>query len=128
MTISHAAAHDLLERLAAARVAHAGDDFVAVFGERAEVQLDPFAAPLVGHLELRAYLEEAAAAEEQAEMTVERHWVVGDTVLAAWHMSWIRRTTRARVRAAGFLAAEIGPDDRIARLRQWWNVRETPVG
>jgi ketosteroid isomerase-like protein len=128
MTISHAAAHDLLERLAAARATHAGDDLVAEFSEHAEVQLDPFAPPLLGHLELRAYLEEAARAEDQAEMTVERHWVVADTVLAAWHMSWIRRTSRARARASGFLVAEIGPDDRIARLRQWWNVRETPVG
>lgn len=128
MSLDHAAAQDLLDRLVAARVAHRGDDYVAEFDERAEVHLDPFSPPLVGHVDLRSYLETAAAAEDQGEMTVERHWVVGDTVLAAWHMSWIRRSDRARFRAAGFLTAEVGQDGRIARFRQWWHVRETPVG
>jgi hypothetical protein len=122
VTIDHAAAHDLLEGMAAARVAHVGDDFVAAFDERAEVHLDPFGPPLVGRLELRSYLAEAAANEDQAEMTIERHWV-----LAAWHMSWIRRPNHARARAAGFLVAEIGADGRIARLRQWSQVRDVPV-
>jgi hypothetical protein len=128
MKLDHATAQDLLERLADARVDHRGDDFVAEFDERAEFHVDPFSPPLVGHLDLRSYLETAAATEDQAEMTIERHWVVGDTVLAAWHMSWIRRPDRARVRAAGFLTAEVAHDGRIGRLRQWWHAREAPVG
>jgi SnoaL-like domain len=127
MTIGYAEAHDLLERLAMARAAHAGDDLVAMFAVTAEVHLDPFAPPLVGHLGLRAYLLEAAAAEDQVAITIERHWVVGDTILAAWHMSWIVRASRARARAAGFLVVEVGTGGLIDRLRQWRQVRETPV-
>jgi len=98
-----------------------------MFAETAEVHLDPFTPPLAGHLGLRAYLLEAAAAEDQAAMTIERHWVVGDTILAAWHMSWIVRTSSARARAAGFLVAEVGTDGLIDRLRQWRQVREAPI-
>jgi hypothetical protein len=127
MTTSYAAAHDLLERLGAARAAHRGDDLVALFDASADVHLDPFAPPLVGHLGLRAYLLDAAAAEDQVAMTIERHWVVGDTILAAWHMSWVARSTGARARAAGFLVAEVGADGLIVRFRQWRQVQETPI-
>jgi hypothetical protein len=72
-------------------------------------------------------LLEAAAAQDQVEMTVERHWVVSPTILAAWHASFIRRPGRERVRIAGFMTLEIAADGRVARFREWWHQRETPV-
>jgi ketosteroid isomerase-like protein len=127
MTVDHATAGDLLERYRQAWETFDGDAWVDLFDEDAEYHEDPFEAPLRGHTALRAYLGEAAAAQEQVEMTVERHWVVGPTILAAWHASFIRRTGRARVRLAGFMTLEVGPDGRIIRFREWWHRRETPA-
>ncbi|MFN8631812.1 MAG: nuclear transport factor 2 family protein [Chloroflexota bacterium] len=128
MTIAYADAHDLLERLVAARVDHSGDAFTALFTPEAEVALDPFATPLTGHNALRAYLNDAAGAERGYELVIERHWVSGDTVLAAWHANWSRPSDEAKVRQAGFLSAEGGGDRRITRLRLWTVTREHLAG
>lgn len=127
MDIDHAAAGDLLDRYRQAWESFDGDGWVALFTDDAEYHEDPFEPPIVGHNALRAYLLEAAAAQDQVEMTVERHWVVGPTVLAAWHASFIRRPGRERVRIAGFMTLEIAADGRVARFREWWHKRETPV-
>jgi len=127
VTVSYQDGAELLERLVAARTAHDGDAFIDVFAEFAEVRLDPFADPLVGHNALRAYLNEAAEAETEYELTIERHWVSGDAVLAAWHASWVPVPTRTRTRVAGFLVAEVR-DGVVVRLRQWWNAREPLAG
>jgi ketosteroid isomerase-like protein len=71
-------------------------------------------------------LLEAAQSQSDVEFTVERHWVLAPTVLAAWHASFIRRSTGARVRLAGFLTMEVARDGRIARFREWWQRREAP--
>jgi ketosteroid isomerase-like protein len=126
--ITYALAHDLLEALRRTRMTYDGDGFTALFAESAEVTLDPFASPLVGHNALRAYLLEAAEAEQYYDMAIERHWVAGDTVLAAWHASWSRPADEAKVRQAGFLSAEVGEDGRIARLRLWTVTREHLAG
>lgn len=127
MTLDHAEAGDLLERYRLAWEGFDGDAWVDLFSEDVEYHEDPFEVPLRGHNAVRAYLLEAAASQEQVEVTIERHWVVGPTILAAWHASFIRRTGRARVRIAGFMTLEIGPDDRITRFREWWHRRETPA-
>ncbi len=128
MTIGYAVAHDLLEGCVSARIAHDGDALTARFSEDAQVSLDPFTAPLVGHNDLRAYLLAAADAELWFDLSIERHWVSGDTVLAAWHASWTRRADEAKVRQAGFLSAEVGGDGRIGRLRLWTVTREHLAG
>jgi ketosteroid isomerase-like protein len=127
MILDHAAAGDLLERYAHAWQTFDGDAWTTLFTEDAEYHEDPFEPPLVGHNAVRAYLLEAAEAQDQVEMTVERHWVVGPTVLAAWHAGFVRRTDRSRVRLAGFMTLEIADDGRIARFREWWHRRETPA-
>ncbi len=128
MNPTYASAHDLLEAFARARAAHDGDAFTALFTPDAEVHLDPFATPLSGHSDLRAYLLAAADAERWYDLAVERHWVVGDTILAAWHASWTRVVDEAKVRQAGFLSAEVGGDGRIGRLRFWTVTREHLAG
>ena len=128
MTITYADAHDLLEALVRARTGYDGDAFVARFTDEAEVSLDPFSAPLAGHNDLRAYLLEAAEAERWFDLAIERHWVSGDTVLAAWHASWTRRSDEGKVRQSGVLVADVAPDERIARLRYWTVTREHPAG
>jgi ketosteroid isomerase-like protein len=127
VTFTYADGGALLERYVAARTGHHGDDWVALFTAQAELRLDPFADPLVGHNALRAYLNEAAEAETNYEMTIERHWVAGDTLLAAWHASWASEGSGARAHVAGVLAAETR-DGAIVRLRQWWNAREPLAG
>jgi SnoaL-like domain len=82
---------------------------------------------MAGRNALRAYLLEASERQEQVEVTIERHWVVGATVLAAWHAGYIRRSDRARVRLVGFMTLELADDNRIARFREWWHRRETPA-
>ena len=124
--MDHAAAADLLERYKRAWETFDGDAWTDLFTADAEYHEDPFESPLVGSNALRAYLLEAAEAQEQVEMTVERHWAVGHTVLAAWHASYVRWTGRARVRLAGFMTLEVDGDGRISRFREWWHRRESP--
>jgi len=128
MTITYAQAFDLLKALVDARLACDGDRYTDLFAETAEVSHDPFAPPLAGHNALRAYLLEAAETERYFDLAIERHWVAGDTVLAAWHASWTRRTDEAKVRQAGFLSAEVGEDGRIVRLKHWTVTREHLAG
>jgi hypothetical protein len=70
----------------------------------------------------------AAESERTYDLAIERHWVSGDTVLAAWHASWNRRSDDAKIRQAGFLSAEVGGDGRIVRLRLWSVTREHLAG
>jgi hypothetical protein len=128
MTVSYAEAFDILDALVRARVRYDGDGYTAVFAEDAELVLDPFGPVLAGHNALRAYLLEAAEAERHYDLAIERHWVTGNTILAAWHASWNRRDDAAKVRQAGFLSAEVGEDGRIGRLRLWAVVREHLAG
>jgi ketosteroid isomerase-like protein len=127
MNLDQASAGDLLERYGNAWATFDGDAWVDLFTEDIEYHEDPFEPPMVGHNALRAYLLEAAEAQQQVEFTIERHWVSGPTVLAAWHASYVRRTSRARVRLAGFMTMEVAADGRIARFREWWHRRETPT-
>jgi ketosteroid isomerase-like protein len=125
MTISYAAAHDLLESFVRARAGYDGDALTALFTPDAQMVVDPFATPLAGHNALRAYLLAAADAERWYESAIERHWVSGDTALAVWHAGWTRRSDEAKVRQAGFLSAEVGGDGRILRLRLWTVTRDS---
>lgn len=128
MTIDYAAAADLLERYGHAWATFDGDLWVSLFTENAEYHEDPFEPPLVGHNALRAYLLQAAETQDQVEFTVERHWVSGSTVLAAWHASYVRRSDAARIRLAGFMTLDVGADGRVERFREWWHRRETSAG
>jgi ketosteroid isomerase-like protein len=117
--IDYAAAGDLLEAYGRAWETFDGDAWVAIFDDEAEYHEDPFGAPLVGHNALRAYLLDASASQRDVEFTVERHWVSGDTILAAWHATFTRRASGRSVRMAGFTTAEVAPDGRISRFREW---------
>jgi uncharacterized protein (TIGR02246 family) len=127
VTLDHAAAGDLLDRYARAWETFDGEAWADLFGEDVEYHEEPFEPPLVGRNAVRAYLLEAAETQQQVEVTIERHWVVGPTVLAVWHASFVRRPSRARVRLAGFMALDVGDDGRVTRFREWWHRRETPI-
>lgn len=127
MTIDHAAASDLLERMAEARVSFDGDGWTGLFTDDAVLQRDPVDPPLVGHNALRADLLAASSIEEQVAFTWERHWVVPPTILAPWRMSYVDRRSRARVSLAGFATLEVAPDGRIARSRWWYFRHKTPT-
>jgi ketosteroid isomerase-like protein len=117
--IDYATGGDLLEAYGTAWETFDGDAWVALFTEDAEYHTDPFAAPLVGHNPLRAYLLDASTTQRDVEFTVERHWVSGATVLAAWHAAFVRRSSDNLIRIAGFLTAEVAPDGRIRDFREW---------
>jgi ketosteroid isomerase-like protein len=117
--IDYAVAGNLLEAYGRAWETFDGDAWVAIFTEDAEYHEDPFGEPIVGHNALRAYLLDASASQRDVEFIVERHWVSGPTVLAAWHVSFTRRSSSRLVRMAGFLTAEVTLDRRIARFREW---------
>jgi ketosteroid isomerase-like protein len=117
--IGYAEAGEWLEGYGAAWEAFDGDAWVALFTDDAEYHEDPFGSPLVGHNALRAYMLDAAESQRDVEFTVEQHWVSGSTVLAAWHVSFTRRSTGRLVRMAGFLTAEVGSDGRASRFREW---------
>ena len=117
--IDYAAAGDLLAAYGEAWRTFDGDAWVALFTEDAEYHNEPFEPPLVGHNQVRAYLLEAAGSQRDVEFTVERHWVSGTTVLAAWQVAFVKRATGQLVRLAGFLTAEVAPDRRINHFREW---------
>ncbi len=79
----------------------------------------PFEAPLAGANEIRAYWNDAAAAQTHVEFDAERVWVSGPTVLASWHAAFTRRATAERVRQRGFMTFELDDAGLVARLRQW---------
>ena len=63
---------------------------------------------------------EAAERQDQVEFTVERHWVVDPTILAAWHASYVARQPGGQhARLAGFLTAELAPTGAQAGFREW---------
>lgn len=124
--IDYATGGDLLDAYGRAWETFDGDAWVALFIEDAEYHEDPFGAPLVGHNALRAYLLDAATSQRDVAFTVERHWVSGATVLAAWHATFTQRASGQTVRLAGFLTAEVADDGRIARFRAW--IRYGPEG
>lgn len=125
MNLDHAAGEDLLDRYGRAWMTFDGDAWTDLFTDDVEYREDPFEPALVGHNAVRAYLLEAAERQRDVEFTVERHWVAGSTVLAAWHASYVRQADEARVRLAGFLTMEVADDGRIARFREWWHRRES---
>jgi len=126
--IDYATAGDLLDRLADAWARFDGDDWVALFTDDVVDRRDPFEAPLVGHNAVRSELLAMAEAQEQVELTWERHWVVEPTILAAWHMGFVDRRTHDRVTVAGFVTLEIAGDGRIERARWWTERRVIPAG
>jgi ketosteroid isomerase-like protein len=126
--IDYASAGEWLAAYGAARETFDGDGWVALFTDDAEYHEDPFEAPHVGHNALRAYLLEAATSQRDVEFTVERHWVSGATVLAAWHATFVGRASGRLVRIAGFLTAEVAPDGRVSRFREWWQVAPDEAG
>ena len=117
--IDYRSAGELLAAYGRAWETFDGDAWVAIFSEEAEYHNDPFGPPLIGRNALRAYLLDAAEAQRDVEFTVERHWVSGATVLAAWHVAFVRRSTGRLVRLAGFMTMEIAEDGRIDRFREW---------
>jgi ketosteroid isomerase-like protein len=52
--------------------------------------------------------------------------VSGDTILAACHASYIERPSGDRIRMKAFFTFEL-ENGRIARFREWWHARRTPV-
>ncbi len=127
MTIDYAAGGELVEAYGRAWQDFSGDAWVALFTEDAEYHGDPFDEPLVGHNALRSFLLESSARQRDVAFTVERHWVSGATVLAAWHASWIERSDDTVTRRAGFLTAEVAEDGRIRRFREWWMMAPRPA-
>ena len=117
--IDYAAGGELLEDYGRAWETFDGDAWVALFTDDAEYHNDPFGPPIVGHNGLRAYLLQAAETQRDVEFTVERHWVSHDTVLAAWHVSFNRRSTGQQVRLAGFMTLEVGRGGLVSRSREW---------
>jgi ketosteroid isomerase-like protein len=123
--IDYAGGGELLERYKQAFETFDGDAWVDLFTEDAEYHEDPFVAPLIGHNALRAFLLRNAETRRDVDFTVERHWVAGSTVLAAWHVSWTNRADGRLVRQAGFMFADVAADGRIDRLHEWWMAAPT---
>jgi ketosteroid isomerase-like protein len=126
MTIDHAGAGDLLETLRQLTEEFDGDRLVALYTGDAEYRPDPFGPALTGHNDIRAYWLRATGDRRQAEMTIERHWVSGRTILASWHLSYVRTSDAARVRIHGFMTLELR-DGKIERQRAWSQRIFTPV-
>jgi ketosteroid isomerase-like protein len=126
--VDYAAAGDLLEKYGDAWETFDGDAWVALFSDDAEYHEEPFGEPLVGHNAIRAYLLDASASQRDVDFTVERHWVSGETILAAWHSTFTRVPSGENARIAGFLTAEVDSDGRISRFREWWMVAPRTTG
>jgi ketosteroid isomerase-like protein len=118
MTLDYAAAGDLLETLRQLAEAFEGDRLVMLYTDDAAYRPDPFEPAFTGHNDIRAYWVRAAEDRRQTEMTIERHWVSGRTILASWHLSYVRSGDGARVRIHGFTTLDLR-DGKIERHREW---------
>jgi ketosteroid isomerase-like protein len=127
VSIDYASGGELLQAFCRALSTFDGEAWSDLFTEDVEYRPDPFSAPLVGRNAVRSYLLETSRDGDHVEITIERHWVVPPSVLAAFHASYVRTADRARVRVSGFLVAEVADDGRIDRYREWTERRETPA-
>ncbi|MFO1541459.1 MAG: nuclear transport factor 2 family protein [Chloroflexota bacterium] len=110
---------DLLAALKRGWEARDVDALLALLAEDADIRPDPFGAACVGTLAIRAWLTGLMARAANTELDAERSWVVGRTVLAAWHGALTDRAGARRIRLRGFLALDLDAAGRIARLRAW---------
>ena len=130
MTLTYAQGHDLLEALVRARKAYDGDRWVDLFADHAEVVLDPFASAAgraqrpAGILERRGGDRALLRSRDRAALGRGGH---GPRRLAR-QLEPPSADEATKVRQAGFLAAEVGGDGRIARLRHWAVTREHSAG
>jgi ketosteroid isomerase-like protein len=118
-TITPGDGQDLVDRFKRAWERLDVDAAVAIFREDAEYRVDPFEAPLTGANAIRAYWNDAAAAQTHVEFDAERVWVSGPTVLASWHAAFTRRSTAERVRQRGFMTLELDDAGLVTRFREW---------
>jgi limonene-1,2-epoxide hydrolase len=125
--LSHGEAQDLLEAYKRAWEARDPDAAVELFSREAEYREDPFEEPLRGANAIRAYWNEAAAAQVHVEFDAERIWVSGRTVLASWHAAFTRRATAQRVRLRGFMTLEVDDHGKVWRFREWWHRRDVGI-
>jgi hypothetical protein len=110
---------DLLAAYKHAREECDPDAAMAMLSEQIELRLDPFEAPLNGHLEVRAYWNALAAAQSEVEFDAEQVWVVGRTVLCDWHAGYDTTSSTVRVRERGFLMMDVDDDGLVSRIRLW---------
>ena len=118
MTIGYADAGDLLAAFVRAYETFDGELAVSLFSDDAESHEGPFSAPMIGHNAIRARWLELAASRDQVELTIERHLVSGDTVVAIWHLGYVGRLGGEHRRVAGIFVLEVR-DGRLGRLRAW---------
>jgi hypothetical protein len=116
--VAYAWAGEFLERYVRARTVLDISSLMELFTPDGELAPDPFGVPFAGTNAIRAYFLQCAGEEADVEFTIERPWVSGSTILAAWHASFVRQRDRAHVREAGFLTAEIR-QEHCSRLRIW---------
>jgi ketosteroid isomerase-like protein len=116
--VAYAWAGEFLDAWVAARSNGDISSFVDRFSEDATLQPSSFEPPIEGTNAIRAYFLQRVDGEADVDLTIERHWVSGATILAAWHGSFLRRPGGGRVREAGVLAAEMA-SGRCRRFRVW---------
>jgi uncharacterized protein (TIGR02246 family) len=117
--LTHGAGQDLLAAWKRAWEARDADAFVALFTEDADARFDPFSESSVGANAIRASINQLVAGARNTEFDAERIWVTDRSVLASWHGASTDPATAERTRHRGFLAFDLAPDGRIARLRGW---------
>jgi hypothetical protein len=110
---------DVLARFKRAREGRDADRMVALFAEEAELRVDPFEPALTGAIDIRRHWNTVAAEQATVEFDAERVWVVGRTVLSAWHEAYTRRASGDRIRVRAFSTMELDDGGLIARMRAW---------
>ena len=96
------------------------DTILDLFDDDAEYRAAPFTEPLKGANAIRELWNVMAANQANVEFDAEHVWVSGLTVLASWHAAYTRRDAGGeRVRAYGFMTAEMNDAGKVWRMRQW---------
>ena len=96
------------------------DTILDLFDDDAEYRAAPFTEPLKGANAIRELWNVMAANQANVEFDAEHVWVSGATVLASWHAAYTRRDAGGeRVRAYGFMTAELNEAGKVWRMRLW---------
>ena len=125
--ITQTQAQDLLDAYRRALERLDTDLAVSLYAEDAEIRDDPFEPPITGSLGIRARWNAMAASRVHVELEIERSWVSGSTVIAAWHGASTTRATGERLRRRGVTTFDLDPAGLIVRERTWAHERTVGV-
>ena len=96
-----------------------------LFTQDATYQETPFVEPLRGRSAIREYWsQKVERSQEQIEFGYEILALVKTVGIAHWRASFVRISSKSRVKLDGIFLLTFDADNRCRELREWWQRQE----